>query len=187
MSANVEVLPASAHHGALPNGEVFAAKDDALQMARARAAVDLEAAKKEAVAKKEMAAAFAAAAAVELEAAKALAAAKAAREAGAMEAPLPVPPVSELEARHGRLEAERAAVRPTASKEDCDALAPLEAVPASAHHDALARLEADNRALRTRLADLEKTSSQRACWMAQRLEQIGEPDETRRLSLAKAL
>jgi hypothetical protein len=90
-----------------------------------------------------------------------------------------------LQARHGRMEAERAAVRPTASKEDCDALAPLEAVPASAHHDALARLEADNRALRTRLAALERTSSQRACWMAQKLEQIGEPDETRRLSMPR--
>ena len=61
------------------------------------------------------------------------------------------------------------------------ALAPLEAVHAIDPHGASARLEAENRALRTSLANLERISSQRACWMAQRLEQIGEHDETRRL------
>ena len=202
------------------NGKVLVAKDDALQMARARAAADLEVVtKKEAVTKKEKAAALATTAAAELEAAKAeasakaeaLAAARAALEPGAMEATLTVPPVSELEAWrgrleterpghasaqhdvHGRLEAKRAAVQ---HLEDGVALAPLEAVHASAHHGALApleavhaidphgasaRLEAENRALRTSLANLERISSQRACWMAQRLEQIGEHDETRRL------
>ena len=160
----------------------------------AAAAAELEAAKAEASAK-----------------AEALAAARAALEPGAMEATLTVPPVSELEAWrgrleterpghasaqhdvHGRLEAKRAAVQ---HLEDGAALAPLEAVHASAHHGALApleavhaidphgasaRLEAENRALRTSLANLERISSQRACWMAQRLEQIGEHDETRRL------
>ena len=187
------------------NGKVLVAKDDALQLACARAAADLEAvAKKEAVTKKEKAAALATTAAAELEAAKAeasakaeaLAAARAALEPGAMEATLTVPPVSELEAWrgrleterpghasaqhdvHGRLEAKRAAVQ---HLEDGVALAPLEAVHAIDPHGASARLEAENRALRTSLANLERISSQRACWMAQRLEQIGEHDETRRL------
>ena len=187
------------------NGKVLVAKDDALQMARARAAADLEVVtKKEAVTKKEKAAALATTAAAELEAAKAeasakaeaLAAARAALEPGAMEATLTVPPVSELEAWrgrleterpghasaqhdvHGRLEAKRAAVQ---HLEDGVALAPLEAVHAIDPHGASARLEAENRALRTSLANLERISSQRACWMAQRLEQIGEHDETRRL------
>ena len=221
LSANDEATLSANDEATLSaNGKVLVAKDDALQMARARAAADLEVVtKKEAVTKKEKAAALATTAAAELEAAKAeasakaeaLAAARAALEPGAMEATLTVPPVSELEAWrgrleterpghasaqhdvHGRLEAKRAAVQ---HLEDGVALAPLEAVHASAHHGALApleavhaidphgasaRLEAENRALRTSLANLERISSQRACWMAQRLEQIGEHDETRRL------
>ena len=221
LSANDEAALSANDEATLSaNGKVLVAKDDALQMARARAAADLEVVtKKEAVTKKEKAAALATTAAAELEAAKAeasakaeaLAAARAALEPGAMEATLTVPPVSELEAWrgrleterpghasaqhdvHGRLEAKRAAVQ---HLEDGAALAPLEAVHASAHHGALApleavhaidphgasaRLEAENRALRTSLANLERISSQRACWMAQRLEQIGEHDETRRL------
>ena len=221
LSANDEAALSANDEATLSaNGKVLVAKDDALQMARARAAADLEVVtKKEAVTKKEKAAALATTAAAELEAAKAeasakaeaLAAARAALEPGAMEATLTVPPVSELEAWrgrleterpghasaqhdvHGRLEAKRAAVQ---HLEDGVALAPLEAVHASAHHGALApleavhaidphgasaRLEAENRALRTSLANLERISSQRACWMAQRLEQIGEHDETRRL------